>query len=132
MTRTYVLTLREMPRSSNRQSANRLIAHREKKEWQQRFLAEMMVSKVKRGMTHCNVSIEVRWKTRNHRDWHNYFHGVIKPLADALVSGNYLPDDTGDELSIDTPFVLVTPETWGSTLSKVELVIKLEATYPEE
>lgn len=130
MTHTYVLTLNEMPRSSNRQPANRKLGHIEKKDWQGKFLAELMLARAQRHMTHVNVAITVRWKTKNHRDWHNWFHSIIKPLADALVQGGYLPDDTGDELSVETPFVFEYPAEWPErALHKVELIVKLEAEY---
>jgi hypothetical protein len=126
----YVLTLREIPRSSNRPALNRTVGHREKREWQQKFLAEMMVNRVQRKMAHANVAIEVRWKFNVRRDWHNWFHGVVKPLADALTSGGYLPDDTGEYLKIETPFEFVYVKDWPpKALHKVEMIVKLEAEY---
>jgi hypothetical protein len=81
-------------------------------------------------MVRCEASVTVRWKHANRRDWHNYFHGIVKPLADALASAGYLPDDTGDYFKVVTPFEFQYVRDWPpNALHKVELVVLLECEY---
>jgi len=140
VTRTYVLTLRECPKSVNAggggSRANHFVASREKRRWQGAFLAELMIAKVPKGMTHCKADVTIRWKHKNHRDLENYRHPVVKPLADTLAppkgshAPRWLPDDTEEFFEV-TGFRFEYPPEWPSILSKVELIVKLTATYEE-
>lgn len=132
MTRTYVLTVREAPKSNNRPAANRNMAHAEKKRWQGLLLSELMVARVERGMTFVTATVEVRWRRRNHQDIENFHQAVSKPLADALVSGGYLKDDTQDWFKL-ADMTAIYPKEWPhkDPRSKAETVIRLDCEYPE-
>jgi hypothetical protein len=134
-TKTYVLTVREAPKSNNAGGGgarqHHFAAAKEKKRLQGLYLMELMVGRVKRDMTHCNVAITVLWKRANHRDEENFRQSIIKPLHDALVEGGYLPDDTRREVEV-TDFKFEYPAIWPfpAPLRGVQ-VITLEATYPD-
>lgn len=130
MSRTYVLSVREAPRSNNRRYATRGHAHAEKKRWQALFLSELMVAKAAKGMRFCSAEIAVRWKRRNHQDIENFRDNVIKPLADALVAGGYLNDDTSDWFHVADMRAEYPPEwPYADPRLKCEVVVKLEASY---
>jgi hypothetical protein len=131
---TYVLLITDVPKSVNAGGggarAHWGAAHREKKRWEGLFLMELMAQRVRRNMTCCYAEIEVRWKHRNRRDIENYRHPITKPLADALVIGGYLPDDTEEFFKVrDMQFVY--PDQWehADPRLKEALLIRLEALY---
>lgn len=138
MTRTYVLTLNDCPKSINAggggSRAHHMGAHREKKRWEGLFLQQLMLAKVPQGMTHCNAEITVRWKRRNHRDKTNYYSSIVKPLADALApphgshAPRWLPDDTQEFFQV-TLNDFEYPAEWPLGIHKVELIVRLEAQY---
>jgi len=139
-TETYVITVPETPKSVNQggggvRAAHWGVAFKEKERWQQTFMQEFMVAGMDKDMVHCKVDVTLRFKNRNRRDLENYRHPVMKPLADALVAGGWLQDDTeewfvvegfrmesGVELSMPRP----NPR---QVYTKSEMIVKLEASY---
>lgn len=101
---THLITIREVPKSVNAGGGgarqHHFKAHQEKKRWEGLYLAELMVGRVAPSMCFCAVDIVVKWRRRNHRDVENYRHPVVKPLADALVKGRYLKDDTEEWFAV--------------------------------
>jgi hypothetical protein len=88
-----------------------MAAHKEKQRWQQTFAVELSLARVEPWMTFCTIDVVVHWKQHKRRDVENYRHPVIKPLADALVVGHYLDDDTDQCLDVRS-FHFAYPETW--------------------
>ena len=131
---TFVITVADSPKSVNQggggvRAPHWSSAYREKVAWQNIFMAELMVEGVPRNMTHCSAHVTVRFKHRNHRDVENYRHPVIKPLADALVAGGWLEDDTEEWFEVED-FRLEHADSWPErSLVKSELVIRLHAHY---
>ena len=139
MTRTFVLTVRDCPKSVNAGGGGSRShwskAYAEKKRFEGLFLQQLMLERVPTGMTHCNASITVRWKRRNHRDKTNYYHPIVKPLADVLApppnrhAMRWLPDDTQDYFQA-TLNDFEYPDEWPeAALYVVEMVVQLECEY---
>jgi hypothetical protein len=132
----YDITVRETPKSNNAGGGgtrtNKYAAHREKKHWEGIYLVQLMAAGVSRGMTHCSATVELHFARRNHRDKTNYYQPVFKPLADALVIAQYLPDDT-EEFFEAAGFTLTEGEKpWrfeGPLTIASYMKIRLEATY---
>lgn len=113
--KTYTLTVREVPKSVNTKGGGVGQhwggTHKEKKAWEGKYLAELLVGRVDRHMQFCKVTIDVKWKRRNRRDIENYRHPIVKPLLDALVKGGYLDDDTDEYVEV-VGLTFSYPETW--------------------
>lgn len=67
---------------------------REKKKWQEDFETLLMAASVPRGLSKVEVSAVLSFPTKRRRDEGNYRTLLEKCLADALVNGGWLPDDT--------------------------------------
>jgi hypothetical protein len=138
--RLYTITVAGVPNSVNRggggvRASHWGTAYKEKKHWQQVFMAEFMVKGIPRKMHACNVDVTLRFRGRYHRDLENFRHPVSKPLADALVAGDWLEDDTSDYFTIigfDMEEGCVLHGPWRDNKDvKGEMVIKLDALYTQ-
>lgn len=101
MSRTYVLTYDEAPKSLNAGGTGSRrhwsAAAREKKKWQDIWTMLLLERRVPRGMTFCKARVLLEFRKPNRRDIENYRSAVSKPFADALApygGGGWLPDDT--------------------------------------
>lgn len=132
--KTYTLTVREVPKSVNSKGGgvgqHWGSTHSDKRAWEGKYLAELMVAKVRRHMTYCRITIDVKWKRFNHQETENYRHPIVKPLLDALVKGGYLPDDA-DEYQKVADLTFSYPEKWPFDHPglKAYMDITLEARY---
>lgn len=94
--RTYILEWASTPPSLNdvgyrtHWAVNRKI----KLVWQDILVALMWEQKVKRPMRHAQATMRLRFPTKRQRDEGNFRVMVEKALGDALVIGQYIPDDT--------------------------------------
>lgn len=136
--RTYEITIPQVPKSVNRggggvRASHWAVAVKEKQKWQNWFQEEFMIGGVAKQMLFCGVDVTLRFKGRHHRDIENYRHPVTKPLADALVAGGWLTDDTEEWFKVDGFHLeegIELSERWRSVPRiKSEMVIKLEACY---
>jgi hypothetical protein len=98
--RTFVLTHREVPKSMNAGGGGSRVhwatARDEKRRWEGIYAMLLLAEKVPTHMARCEAEAIIRWKHRNRRDETNYIAAIVKPLADCLVKGAWLPDDTGE------------------------------------
>lgn len=137
MTETFVLTHLEAPKSMNAGGAGSrqhwAVGYREKQRWEGIYTMLLLGRRVPTGMASCTANAVIRWKNRNRRDSTNYIAPIVKPLADALVKGGWLPDDT-DEFFSFAGVAFEYPEVWPfrDPRTKAELVVRLEASYPSE
>jgi hypothetical protein len=139
-TETYVITIPQVPKSVNAggggvRSAHWSIASKEKRKWERWFQDEFMMGAVEKDMTHCKVDVTLRFKHNHHRDLENYRHPVIKPLADALVGGRWLRDDTEEWFEVEGFHMeqgvelSYPPHHRTGHLIKSEMIVRLEASY---
>lgn len=103
MSETGVTTLRvnDVPASNNAGGggarSNPHAAAREKKSWEGQYLVLCMAGKLPKGLTKIRANVRLEFHDpKRRRDVENYRQSVVKPLADALVKGGYLPDDTAE------------------------------------
>lgn len=133
---TFVLSYPEAPKSLNAGGAGSRrhwsVAHQEKRRWEGLYVMLLLAEGVPTGMGHCSLEATIRWKTRARRDSTNYIAPIVKPLADALVKGGWLPDDT-DEFFRFSGLTFEYPDVWRYSDPRVksELVVCLRASYPE-
>jgi hypothetical protein len=138
-TETYELRFRETPKSLNEGGVGSRrhwsVGYREKKHWEELYLTELMVHRVRKPMIHASVAATIHWRksTNRRRDEPNYEPAISKPLADALRKGGYIADDTKEFFDM-APLVFEVPEVWGLRDPRIkgELVIDLLATYKED
>lgn len=136
MERTFVLTHREVPKSMNAGGGGSRVhwatARDEKRRWEGVYALLLLAEKVPTHMEHCTARAIIRWKHRNRRDSTNYIASIVKPLADALVKGGWLADDT-DEYFTFGGVSFEYPEEWPYSDPRVkgELVIQIVAAYSE-
>lgn len=77
-------------------------ASREKSRWEGLYMMLFLQCKLPKHLEFVRVGITLEFTTPNtRRDPENFRHPVVKPLADALVKGGYLPDDTADYFEVD-------------------------------
>lgn len=132
--RTFVLTHREVPKSMNRGGGGSRVhwatARDEKRRWEGIYAMLLLAERVPVRMVFCTAKALVRWKRRNHADETNYISPIVKPLADALQKGGWLPDDTGEYFKFEG-VTFEYPEEWPYRDPRVrsELVIQLVASY---
>lgn len=128
--KTAVLSYDEAPPSSNKNSGvggrgdPRGIA-RTKGKWEGIFAMLLMVERVPRGLSHVHVTPELKFRTKNQRDCDNFYLPISKPLADAMVKGGWLPNDTPefytmDRVSIEVGYDGLPP------LSKGRVILRLD------
>jgi len=134
--RTFVVTHNDVPKSLNAGGTGSRrhwsAGADEKKAWEGVYAFLFIAAKIPRGMTSCKVEATIRWKRRNHRDKENFRPALAKPLADSLVHGGWLPDDTEAEFDLAS-FDFEYPEVWEVADPRVRgvLVLKLTATYDD-
>lgn len=145
MIATYAFTITQTPASANAGGggtrANKYAAHREKKSWEGIYLKELMALRARRRMLHCSVTVQLHFKNKvggNGRDEENYRQPTIKPLADALQIGGYLPNDTREFFEVnglelvegERPWPMNTPRLPKAPTSY--MIVTLEATYADD
>lgn len=136
MTRLFVITMKEIPKSINAKGggtgAHHMQAHKEKKRWEGLYLMEFMVAKIPKNATHVEVGVTLRWRRRPGKppEKENYRQPVIKPLADAMMYGGYIPDDN-DSIFEVSRFTIEFPQDWPYADPRVkhELILCIEAEY---
>lgn len=70
---------------------------RAKVEWEGTFAYSFMKAKLPRHLRFVSVTVELQFiDPGRRRDSENYRHPISKPLADALVKGGWLEDDTDE------------------------------------
>lgn len=105
MTRTFVLTYDEVPKSLNAGGTGSRrhwsVGHKEKKRWEGIWAMLLMVERAPRGMSMVRVEAVIEVADNRKRDSENFRSAISKPLADALVSGGWLADDTDEFFRFD-------------------------------
>lgn len=95
---SYTLTWDDTPPSMNTAASgyrsNHFKAARVKKTWEGIFAVMLMAAKVPRNLRYAEVRCTVIVPDRRRRDAGNYRMLIEKCLADAMVKGGWLPDDT--------------------------------------
>lgn len=96
----YTISFGETPKSLNAGGAGSrrhwAVGYKEKKRWQDIWTTLLLEAKVPKGMTRVQVNATLYFPTKHRRDVENYRTSLTKPLADAFVSGGWLPDDTAE------------------------------------
>lgn len=122
--RAYAIRVLEAPKSMNAGGGGSRVhwakAHREKKQWEELFLAEFMVARMPRNPAYVEVEIVVNWRRDTGADSTNYFSAVVKPLADACQQWG-LPNDT-DEFFAVRGFRFAFPSTWPRAYRRLSYV----------
>lgn len=99
-TETFVLTYDDTPKSLNDGGTGSRrhwsAGYKEKRQWQGIWGMLLIARKAPRGMTRAYVEVVLEFADNRRRDVENYRPSVSKPLADALVSGGWLADDTDE------------------------------------
>ncbi len=72
------------------------VGRAEKLKWQGRITIALMEQKVPRRLKSVSVTATLRFKQRRRRDEGNFRVILEKACGDALVDGDWLPDDTSD------------------------------------
>jgi hypothetical protein len=80
---------------------------KEKKRWENIWLQVFMQAEVPRRMSRCDADVKLEFRTGRRRDVENYRAAFVKPFADALVYGGYIPDDSEDFFRV-TSFEILT------------------------
>lgn len=100
VTETYVLTYDDVPKSLNRGGTGSRrhwsVGYKEKQRWEGVWAMLLMARKAKRGMRKVRADAVIEVEDNKARDVENYRSAITKPLADALVKGGWLPDDTDE------------------------------------
>lgn len=130
----YILSYDEIPRSLNAGGAGSRShwskAAAEKRKWEGIFMMLLLERKVPRNMVRCTASALLEFRYRNRRDAENYRPAITKPLADTLVKGGYLPDDTADYFDFTGVEILAGVDLASpDPRVKGRLTIKLEPEY---
>lgn len=105
------------------------VGYREKARWEGLYLVELLAARVPKAMVWCKADAVIKWRRRARRDEENYRGPISKPLADALVKGGYLPDDTSEFFRMGELRFVIDPLNDCSPLVKAQLVVTLEAHY---
>lgn len=89
----------------------------------------LLERKVPKNMTRCKASAMLEFKHANKRDVENFRPAIVKPLADTLVKGGFLPDDTEDFFIFERVEILKMPLEVPNPQVKGRLTVKLEPEY---
>ncbi len=136
---TFVITHDEAPKSLNRGGAGSRRhwggAHREKRQWEGVYAMLLLAAKVPRGMAKARVDATLEFVDNRRRDVENYRPAIAKPLADALVKGGWLADDT-DEFFDFGHVKIVSGVDLGESLDvvgyrKSRISVTIEAEYED-
>lgn len=103
---TVTLYYDEIPKSANSGGggarANPYAASREKRMWEGVYFVLFLRAKIPKDLDHITVRPELQFTDPwRRRDADNYYLSISKPLADTLVKGGYIPDDTPDHYSCE-------------------------------
>lgn len=132
MSELFVISYDEAPKSLNAggtgSRAHWSKGYQEKKKWEGLFGMLLLHRKIPRGMTHVTADVLLEFKHRNRRDAENYRSSVSKPLADCLVAGGWLPDDTAEFFEIGA-FKIESGVDLGLPLVKSRITISLRPEY---
>lgn len=97
---TYVLSYDEVPKSLNAGGTGSRrhwsVGHKEKRRWEGVWAMLLMERRAPRHMVKVYVSALIEVEDNRKRDSENFRSAISKPLADALVKGGWLPDDTDE------------------------------------
>jgi hypothetical protein len=125
---TFHLTYGDTPPSLNAGGTGSrrhwAVGYREKKRWQEIYTGLLLEQRVPKGMSHCRVHVALSFKDGRRRDVENYRPAVSKPLADALVAGGWLADDTAAEFTLAAIWINHEPELTHSCIA-----VTLEPEY---
>lgn len=96
----YTLSYGETPKSLNAGGTGSrrhwAVGYQEKKRWENIWHASLLEARVPKHMNCVTITAVLRFPTAHRRDVENYRSSLVKPLADALVSGGWIPDDTAE------------------------------------
>lgn len=99
-TETFSLVYDGAPKSLNNSGTGSRrhwsVGAREKREWEGIWGFLLMGAKVPRGMTKAHVDVLLEFEDNRKRDPENFRPAIAKPLADILVKGGWLADDTAE------------------------------------
>lgn len=102
--KTWTLSYADTPKSLNAGGVGSrqhwAVAHREKKRWEDIWIALLLEAGVPKGMGNVCINATLYFPTKRRRDAENYRPALSKPLADALV-GIWIPDDTAEFFALD-------------------------------
>lgn len=100
MTREFILRYDEIPSSLNAGGAGSRrhwsVGYREKRRWEGVWALLLMEQGAPRGMSFVRVDALIEVEDKRRRDSENFRPAISKPLADALVKGGWLADDTDE------------------------------------
>lgn len=99
-TETFVLTYSEVPKSLNAGGTGSRrhwsVGHREKRRWEGIWGMLLLERRVPRHAAKVYASAVIEVEDNRRRDVENFRSAITKPLADALVKGGWLADDTDE------------------------------------
>lgn len=75
--------------------------HREKKKWQGIFETLMLATGFPREWESITVTVRLTFPEKRKRDEGNFRSLIEKALADALVNGRWIPDDTPEHFFLE-------------------------------
>jgi hypothetical protein len=105
VTRKWTIQIDEAPKSLNAGGTGSrrhwTVAYREKRYWEKAFGALLLEAAVSKHMTHCRVWAHLSFRDRRRRDVENYRPAISKPLADVMVAGGWLVDDTAEWFTLE-------------------------------
>lgn len=100
VTQTFVLTYDEVPKSLNAGGTGSRhhwsVGYKEKRRWEGVWGMLLMERRAPRGMAKVYVSAVIEVEDNKSRDVENFRSAITKPLADAMVKGGWLADDTDE------------------------------------
>ncbi len=101
---TFVVSHDEVPKSLNAGGAGSrqhwAAAKREKEKWEGIYFTLCLAKKIPKGYDRIRVEAWLAFTVKRRRDADNYKNSISKPLADALVNGGFIPDDTQEHFEL--------------------------------
>jgi hypothetical protein len=129
---TVVISHLDTPKSLNAGGAGSRrhwgAAYREKKEWEDIWSMLLHERQVPQGMAHLDIRVLFEFRHKYRRDVSNYEAPLVKPFADAMVSGLWLADDTAEFFTVKG-MELMTGLEHPNPAVKGRTTITLDATY---
>jgi hypothetical protein len=133
--RTYSLGYNEAPKSLNDGGAGSrrhwAAAHREKVKWEGIYGMLLLALGMPRGAVFIKVDAHLQFREARKRDAENYRSPISKPLADILVKGGWLADDTSQFFEFGTVTISHGLEN-PSPAVKSCITFTIEATYNDQ
>jgi Holliday junction resolvase RusA-like endonuclease len=131
--KTFVLGYNEAPKSLNEGGVGSRrhwsAGHAEKKKWENIYGMLLLGSKAPRGMAYCKVKATLQFRDHRRRDVDNYRPAISKPLADVLVKGGWLPDDTAEFFQLESVEINKEPLVNPNTSVKGSITLLIGAAY---